>query len=157
MIKSVATKRKLYGTIWNIGTEKTPTTLEHVERIQKCRTFVKGIWQESGMRPQVVNLLFLFSRKLWMTWKAQRNSTISAAPEEEQSVLDFRRRQSHRSRHRIRAMTLRLLGKFFSWYYFLSRDYLPFLKLCACPGEGYSSVLEKINTNSVSTVPAINI
>ena len=93
--------------------QKTPTTLEHVERIRKYRTFVKGIGQESGVRPQVVNLLFLFSRKLWMTWKAQRNSTISAAPEEEQSVLDFRRRQSHRSRDRMRAMTLRLLGKFF--------------------------------------------
>ena len=92
--------------------QKTPTTLERVERIRQYRKFFCGNWQESGMM-QVVNLLFLFSRKLWMTWKGQRNSTISAAPEEEQSVLDFRRRQSHRSRDRIRAMTLRLLGKFF--------------------------------------------
>ena len=110
MIKSVATKRNLYGTTWNISKKN----INNIRTCWKNSTIPNFLVKDSsGMRPQVVNLLFLFSRKLWTTWKAQRNSTISAAPEEEQSVLDVRRPQSHRSRDRIRAMTLRLLGKFF--------------------------------------------
>ena len=64
-----------------------------MEHLQKNMNNIRTCWKNStipnflvkdssGMRPQVVNLLFLFSRKLLMTWKAQRNSTISAGPEE---------------------------------------------------------------------------
>ena len=68
--------------IWN-KMENLPKNAKNiVERVRQYWTFLRGIWQESGMRPQVVNLLFLFSRLLWMTWQSQRNSTISAGPEE---------------------------------------------------------------------------
>ena len=72
--------------------------------------------------------------------KRQRNSTISAAPEEEQSVLDVRRPQSHRSRDRIRSMTLRLLGKFF-------HDTTTFHEII-CPFSSVVVVLEKATAQS---------
>ena len=82
-----------------ITCQKKQIWFEHNERIKNLtiRTFLKRIWQESGMR-QVFNTLFLLSRKLWITWQAQRNSTISAGPEQsnQRSVLDFCRPRSHR-------------------------------------------------------------
>ena len=92
-------KQKLNMEQHGITCQKKQIWFEHNERIKNLtiRTFLKRIWQESGMR-QVFNTLFLLSRKLWITWQAQCNSTISAGPEQsnQRSVLDFCRPRSHR-------------------------------------------------------------
>ena len=98
-------------------------TLEHVGRI---RQNTECSLKESDKKLEWGKWTISFSSFLEsIEWPGKRrNSTITAAPEEEQSVLDFCRPQSHRSKNRIRAMTLRLLGKFFMTL--LPLDFFPF-------------------------------
>ena len=108
MIKSVATKRNLYGTTWNIC-KKTWTTLEHVGRIRRYRTFLQRTHLEWGRKWSISFSSFLESSE----WLGKRSAILPSLRDLKRAILDFCRPRSHTSRHSIRAMILGLLGMFF--------------------------------------------